>query len=187
MKGTKFTFGDQPTNIDLTATLSNAYRRGGIDDFTLTEDDLEVYETEYQTSSATILMIDDDADLTAALKILLEGKGHRFHTAANGELGLRRVKETSPDLIILDVMMDTRTEGFHVSLRLRDRSPESEFAPWREVPILMLTSIHESTRLRFGPDEDYLPVNALLEKSVRFDVILEKAEELLKAPRASQV
>ncbi len=54
----KFTFGDQPTNIDLTSTLSNAYRRGGIDDFTLTEDDLEVYETEFQTACATILMID---------------------------------------------------------------------------------------------------------------------------------
>src|SRR5512143_3756259 len=54
----KFRFGDQPTNIDLTATLSNAFRRGGIDDFTLTEDDLEVYETEFQTSCATILMID---------------------------------------------------------------------------------------------------------------------------------
>jgi uncharacterized protein with von Willebrand factor type A (vWA) domain len=54
----KFAFGDQPTNIDLTATLSNAYRRGGIDEFSLTEEDLEVYETEYQTSCATVLMID---------------------------------------------------------------------------------------------------------------------------------
>ncbi len=54
----KFTFGDQPTNIDLTATLSNAFRRGGIDDFTLKEEDLEVYETEHQTTCATVLMID---------------------------------------------------------------------------------------------------------------------------------
>ncbi len=54
----KFTFGDQPTNIDLTATLSNAFRRDGIDDFTLKEEDLEVYETEHQTSCATVLMID---------------------------------------------------------------------------------------------------------------------------------
>ncbi len=54
----KFTFGDQPTNIDLTSTLSNAFRRGGIDDFTLKEEDLEVYETEHQTTCATILMID---------------------------------------------------------------------------------------------------------------------------------
>jgi uncharacterized protein with von Willebrand factor type A (vWA) domain len=54
----KFSFGDQPTNIDLTSTLSNAFRRDGIDDFTLKEEDLEVYETEHQTSCATVLMID---------------------------------------------------------------------------------------------------------------------------------
>jgi len=54
----KFTFGDQPTNIDLTSTLTNAFRRDGIDEFTLKEEDLEVYETEHQTTCATVLMID---------------------------------------------------------------------------------------------------------------------------------
>jgi uncharacterized protein with von Willebrand factor type A (vWA) domain len=54
----KFTFGDQPTNIDLTATLSNVFRRDGIEDFSLREEDLEVYETEHLTSCATVLMID---------------------------------------------------------------------------------------------------------------------------------
>jgi Ca-activated chloride channel family protein len=54
----KFVFGDQPTNIDLTSTLSNTFRRAGIDAFTLKEEDLEVYETEHQTGCATVLMID---------------------------------------------------------------------------------------------------------------------------------
>lgn len=54
----KFVFGDQPTNIDLTSTLSNAFRRDGIDQFTLKEEDLEVYETEHQTGCATVLMLD---------------------------------------------------------------------------------------------------------------------------------
>jgi len=54
----KFTFGDQPTNIDLTSTLSNAFRRDGIEHFTIREEDLEVYETEHQSSCATVLMID---------------------------------------------------------------------------------------------------------------------------------
>ena len=133
---------------------------------------------------AKILMIDDDSDSVTTMRILLESRGHQFFSASSGEEGLGRVKEVNPDLILLDVMMDTRTEGFHVSLRLRDRSPDSEYAPWRSVPILMLTSIHQTTRLRFGPDEDYLPVNALLEKSVRFDVVLEKIDELLKAGAA---
>jgi uncharacterized protein with von Willebrand factor type A (vWA) domain len=54
----KFHFGDQPTNIDLTSTLSNAFKRDGIDNFTLKEEDFEVYETEHQTTCATVLMID---------------------------------------------------------------------------------------------------------------------------------
>jgi uncharacterized protein with von Willebrand factor type A (vWA) domain len=54
----KFSFGDLAENIDVTSTLTNAFRRDGIDVISLCEDDLEVYETEYQTSCATILLID---------------------------------------------------------------------------------------------------------------------------------
>jgi len=54
----KWAFGDQPTNIDLTSTLTNAFKRNGIDDFSLKEEDIEVYETEHMTSCATVLMLD---------------------------------------------------------------------------------------------------------------------------------
>jgi Ca-activated chloride channel family protein len=54
----KWTFGDQPTNIDLTSTLTNALKRDGIEDFHLQEEDLEVYETEHTTTCATVLMLD---------------------------------------------------------------------------------------------------------------------------------
>src|SRR5258706_1747944 len=54
----KWAIGDAPTNIDLTSTLTNAFKRGGIEDFSLKEEDLEVYETEHMTSCATVLMLD---------------------------------------------------------------------------------------------------------------------------------
>lgn len=54
----KWTFGDMPTNIDLTSTLTNAFKRDGIDNFTLREEDLEVYETEHMASCATVLLLD---------------------------------------------------------------------------------------------------------------------------------
>jgi len=54
----KWNFGDIATNINLTSTVTNAMRRSGIDDFTLSEDDLEVYESEHQTGCATVLMVD---------------------------------------------------------------------------------------------------------------------------------
>jgi two-component system response regulator MprA len=129
---------------------------------------------------AKILMIDDDPDIVLATRLPLEAHGYEFHSAPNGEEGLKLVKEVNPDLIILDVMMESFTAGFHVSLALRDPSPDSEYARYRHVPILMLTAIHSSTPLRFGPDEDYLPVDAFLEKSAGPQVLLSKVGELLR-------
>jgi len=128
---------------------------------------------------AKILMIDDDPDIIEAVRIPLEARGHEVQAASSGPEGLRRVKEVNPDLIILDVMMDTYTEGFHVSLTLRNRAHDSEYAAYRNVPILMLTSIHQSTKERFGPDEDYLPVDAFMEKGAPPAVLLAKVDELL--------
>jgi uncharacterized protein with von Willebrand factor type A (vWA) domain len=53
-----WSFGDMPTNIDLTSTMTNAFKRDGIDNFSLKEEDLEVYETENLSSCATVVMID---------------------------------------------------------------------------------------------------------------------------------
>jgi CheY-like chemotaxis protein len=125
-------------------------------------------------------MIDDDPDVTLAMRIPLEAAGYEFHAAINSEEGFEKLKEVKPDLIILDVMMETATEGFQTSLKLRDRSPDAEFAAYRDIPILMLTSVHTTTPLRFAPDEDYLPVDAFLEKSADPEQVLALVEELLK-------
>jgi CheY-like chemotaxis protein len=128
---------------------------------------------------AKILMIDDDPDILTAIRIPLEATGHDFYTAANGEEGLEKIKTLNPDLIILDVMMETATEGFQVAHKLRSRAPDAEYAAYKDIPILMLTAIHTTTPLRFAPDEDYLPVDAFLDKSADPDVLLAKVDELL--------
>jgi two-component system response regulator MprA len=130
---------------------------------------------------AKILMIDDDPDILTAIRIPLAANGHDFYEARSGDEGLEKVKEINPDLIILDVMMETATEGFQLSLKLRDRSAGSEFADYKDIPILMLTAIHTTTPLRFAPDEDYLPVDAFLDKSADPDELLAKVDELLGA------
>jgi len=126
-----------------------------------------------------ILIIDDDDDLVYALRFPLEAAGYSVSRAASGTEGLQKVKEISPDLIILDVMMDTTTEGFHVSLTLRSPDPASEYKAYSQVPILMLTSIHTTTSLRFGPDQDYLPVDAFIEKPIEPAELLKKVREYL--------
>lgn len=128
---------------------------------------------------ADVLVIDDDRDLVNTIRIILESENYRVRTAYNGREGYQRIEDKVPDLIILDVMMDTATEGFHFSLTLKDRAPDSEFAAYRDTPILMLTAVHTTTPLRFAPNEDYLPVESFLEKSASPEEILAKVEELL--------
>jgi len=128
---------------------------------------------------AKILIIDDDPDMVLAAQMTLEAAGHEIFAAASGSEGLARIPEVKPDLIVLDVMMDTTTEGFQVSLQLRSPDPASEYKEYREIPIIMLTAIHTTTPLRFGPDDDYLPVDVFLDKPLDPDVLSAKVEELL--------
>lgn len=127
-----------------------------------------------------ILVVEDDPDMVEALRMPLESNGYDVITASTGEEGLRKVREIEPDLIILDVMMETTTAGFQVSLQLRSPDPRSEYAAYRHIPILMLTAIHTTTSLRFGPDEAYLPVDDFVDKPIDPDVLLEKVRTLIE-------
>lgn len=130
-----------------------------------------------------ILIIDDDDDIVLAMRLPLEAAGYQVFRAAGSDEGLRSVKAITPDLILLDVMMDTTTAGIQVSLTLRNPDPASEYAAFREIPILMITAIHATTPLRFAPDHDYLPVDAFIEKPIEPDVLLARVrEQLAKKP-----
>jgi len=124
-----------------------------------------------------ILIIDDDPDITEAMTVVLENKGYEVDSAADGSVGMERVAANRPDLIILDVMMRTRQEGFEVSRQLKGN------AEYREIPILMLTAVKDKTGLDFKPtagDESWLPVEEFLDKPVKPDVLLEKVASLIR-------
>ena len=128
---------------------------------------------------AKIMIVEDTPDMALALRMPLEANGYEVFHALSGQECLEMVKQVKPDLIILDVMMETTTAGFQVSLELRSPDPHSEYAELRHVPILMLTAIHTTTSLRFGPDEAYLPVDDFVEKPIDPDVLLEKVQDLI--------
>ncbi|MBI5960608.1 MAG: response regulator [Chloroflexi bacterium] len=124
-----------------------------------------------------ILIIDDDPDVVFALRMPLESSGYEVHDAHSQETGLAAVDTVKPDAIILDVMMDTHTAGFQLAQKLHGPTAKEEH---RQIPILMLTSVHQTTPLRFGPDEDYLPVDDFIEKPVDPKVLIGKLEKALK-------
>ncbi|MBN1146327.1 MAG: response regulator [Anaerolineales bacterium] len=128
---------------------------------------------------AKILVIDDDPDIVLSIGMTLGAEGHEVISAQNGKEGVEMLKKDRPDLIILDVMMDTKTEGFQLALKLRSPDPTSEFIEFKDIPILMLTAIHSTTPLRFEPDIDYLPVELFVDKPIDPDDLIGKIDWLL--------
>ena len=128
---------------------------------------------------AMILIIDDDEDIRVALEMALQAGGFDVLTAATAQEGIQAVLTAKPDLVVLDVMMDTATAGFQFSLTLHDQQTDSEFYEFRDIPIIMVTAIHSTTSLRFVPDEDYLPVQTFLEKPIDSKVLLETVRKYL--------
>jgi CheY-like chemotaxis protein len=128
---------------------------------------------------AKILIIDDDPDIVYVARMCLEEIGHELIDAKNGMEGLKKIEEEQPDLIILDVMMDTATEGFQLALKLRNPDPKSDWAQYSDIPILMLTAIHSTTPLRFEPDIDYLPVELFVDKPIDPEDLQNKVEWIL--------
>jgi len=77
----------------------------------------------------SILIVDDDVELVGLLRFALNTAGHEVVTAFDGEQALQRVREHTPELVILDVNLPKR-DGFEVLNELRKHS---------QVPVMLLT------------------------------------------------
>lgn len=123
----------------------------------------------------TILVVDDDPDFVEATRVVLEGAGYAVKSASNGKEALASLAKGGVDCLLLDVMMTRDTEGFHTAEEIRANPATAK------VPIVMLTGISQKTGFAFSPETDaeYLPVDALLEKPVDPDVLLQAIAKAL--------
>jgi CheY-like chemotaxis protein len=62
-----------------------------------------------------LLLIDDDADFRASIRPVLEREGYHVIEAVTGSDGLLKLKECEPDVIVLDIMLETVEEGYRVN------------------------------------------------------------------------
>src|SRR6476469_1639114 len=81
----------------------------------------------------TVLVVDDEEDVVSLMRDFLEAEGYAVVIAADGPSALDRLRETSVDCVLLDVMMPGQS-GFEVLRRLRDMSG---------VPVLFLSARQE--------------------------------------------
>lgn len=112
--------------------------------------------------SPKILCVDDDPDVLAYLRIVLESEGFAYVGAASAEDGLRAYQESHPDLIILDLMMEEvdAGTGFVQKVRLLGS----------QVPIFMLSSVGDN--LSMTTDYASLGLAGIFQKPLDKDRLL---------------
>ena len=119
-------------------------------------------------STASLLLVEDDRAVRESLGRALELEGYEVCSAPDGVRALEVMAQTSPELVILDVMMP-RIDGLEVARRMRERGDTT--------PILILTARHEVSSRVAGLDagaDDYLV------KPFSLDEILARIRALLR-------
>ena len=126
---------------------------------------------------AKILVVDDDPDILDAVTMILETQGYQVVTARDGIEGLATLKAEKPDLMILDLLMP-KLDGFGVCKELQD----PRWAKFRDIPILILTSVREdASRRRYELETGLeLDVDDYVEKPMAPDILLERVGKLIK-------
>ena len=118
----------------------------------------------------TILIVDDDHELSDGLRVVLEKQGFRVLQARDGQQGKQVIYQHRPDLVILDMMMP-RMGGYPVLEHFRDKKD----AP----PIIMITANEGSRHKAYA---EYLGVIDYIRKPFAMERLLEAVDKALTGP-----
>ena len=122
----------------------------------------------------TILIVDDDPELSDGLRILLERQGYRVLQARDGQQAKSLIYQQRPDLVILDMMMP-RMGGYPVLEHFRDKAD----AP----PIIMITANEGSRHKAYA---EYLGVIDYIRKPFAMERLLESVERGLSGETGAE-
>jgi len=119
--------------------------------------------------SKTVLIVDDEEYIVTSLEYVMKSAGYEVVVAYDGEQAIEKVKETAPDLLILDVMMP-KLDGFEVCEKIRANPL------WESIRIIMLTAKGRDSERDKGIS---LGADAYMTKPFSTRDILKRVTELL--------
>jgi DNA-binding response OmpR family regulator len=122
-----------------------------------------------------ILIVDDDPDFAVAIQKILTSADYKVDVTGNVKDGMKAIEEITPDLILLDVMMEKYDDGFNMCYDLKhdDR--------YRSIPVIIITAVTEVTGLKFNPktDGEYLDAEDYVQKPISAEALLDKVKRLI--------
>jgi CheY-like chemotaxis protein len=122
---------------------------------------------------ARVLVVDDDPDFVKVTTKVLEQAGHEVLSAANGAKALQVMRQDTPDLVLLDIMMSYILDGLDVSREM------AEDPVLKDVPVIMVTSLTGVKGSAMFPTDEYVPVDEWLAKPVDPQTLLTRVAEAL--------
>ncbi|KPJ69946.1 hypothetical protein AMJ44_01275 [candidate division WOR-1 bacterium DG_54_3] len=129
---------------------------------------------------AKILVIDDDPDFVDAITPILESALYDVVTASNPKEGKEKLLKEKPNLILLDIMMDSLFDGFSLC---NDIKTSKEFEDMKNTPIIFVSAVKEMTGSRFqfkGEEQGLVGPDDYIDKPVKPDDLIARIERLLE-------
>jgi CheY-like chemotaxis protein len=125
---------------------------------------------------AHILVVEDDPDFVEVTRMVLESNGYEVNSASDGKEALELMRQSKPDLVLLDMMMTDVLDGLGVTQKMHD-DPELE-----GIPIIVVSAMLGGPFAGQFPTDEHLHVSDWLNKPVEPKVLLEKIEHYLEKP-----
>ena len=123
-----------------------------------------------------IIIVDDNLDYLFTMSTFLKRNGYETLTAEDGQKGIDLIEKERPDLILLDVMMESTYTGLDVCKKVRT-NPDL-----KDIPIIGISGMADELGVQVEKwgDEDYFNVNEFFDKPVDKEKLLLKIKELLE-------
>jgi DNA-binding response OmpR family regulator len=124
-----------------------------------------------------ILLIEDDLDMHHAIRSILPEPEFHVTCCSTGQAGWEAMRQEPPDLLLLDIMLATPSEGFHICYQMK------EDPRLRHVPVLMISAIGQRMGMDYARElgTDYVPADAFLEKPFDAAALVQTARQLLQS------
>lgn len=132
-----------------------------------------------------ILIVDDDDDFRDTVRRVLEGEGYTVVEASSGRQGLERLIEHEPDVVVVDIMMESNAEGYGFTQAVKHQDAYRRF---RATPVVMVSSIQETPDERFpmAPELELIQPDAYLTKPLDFDRFVEVVRKASSRARSGR-
>jgi CheY-like chemotaxis protein len=123
----------------------------------------------------SILVVDDDLDILAQTQAFLEAAGYTVTTADGEKKAEALLKTFTPDLAVLDLMMENQDSGFVLAYKIKKVDPG--------IPVIIVTAVTGQTGIAFDAESggsSWIRANAIIEKPIRHEQLLAEIKRLLK-------